>query len=647
MASIANSLNSKNSWLPGVLFFEFYRACRLVHIAPIILLSYFTSSCSKATQPEIAVSQYVAFNIDSLRHQGKVLLKGVASGDEAKVQYQFLKMRETYKRIESVMEYYFPGISRAVNGPALDRLEEGDDKILLPSGFQVIEEMIFPHVVFDSTLARECEILQSSFTRMRELNNTNTFSNANVFEALRLQMLRIMSLGLSGFDSPIALNSIPEAKASLSGIRDIVMLYKDGLPAHEREIWSVLDSRFNNTVEYLSVNSDFNTFDRAVFISKFCNPISESLFQLQLALGIRNNNTGGAFAMTSATFFDTDCYDPRYFAPSYNRDRSLAKIRVGELLFFDPVLSGNNRRSCASCHNPERGFSDGKSTSVAFDFKGNVRRNAPTLINVAFQQNQFWDGRVSFIEDQVEAVLTNPSEMHGSLKDAVETLNASPEYRNLFREAFQTRTVNASHVKMAVASYLRSLTAMNSDFDRFMRGEYDAMSPKQIEGFNIFMGKGKCATCHFMPLFNGTVPPMFSETESEVIGIPAKVAQSNAKPDDDHGKREVVTHSLFDRMFKTPTLRNAALTAPYMHNGKYPTLEDVIDFYDRGGGSGIGLKLPNQTLPSEPLNLNDKEKHALISFIHALTDTTGTGSRPKKLPVLNGVENKRRVGGEY
>jgi cytochrome c peroxidase len=200
---------------------------------------------------------------------------------------------------------------------------------------------------------------------------------------------------------------------------------------------------------------------------------------------------------------------------------------------------------------------------------------------------------------------------------------------------------------MAVASYLRSLTALNSDFDRFMRGEYDAMSPKQIEGFNIFMGKGKCATCHFMPLFNGTVPPMFSETESEVIGIPAKVAQSDAQPDDDYGKREVVTHALFDRMFKTPTLRNAALTAPYMHNGKYPTLEDVIDFYDRGGGAGIGLKLPNQTLPSEPLNLNDKEKQALISFIHALTDTSGTGSHPKKLPVLNGVKNKRRMGGEY
>lgn len=638
---VENYICEKNSRSRGVL--SILKAIRCF----VIIAGVMACADGERDDSGAEVQQFVAMNIDSLRIESDAMLSALASQDEESVQKQFLRMRSTYKHIESLTEYYFPAISRTINGPALDKFEEGDDKIISPSGFQVIEEMIFPHVVFDSTLEQEFRVLKSSLTRLSELNSSNTFSDVNVFEALRLEMLRMISLGLSGFDSPIALNSMLEARASLMGIHQIVKIYAHRMSKHEQEVLQVLDSRFFRATEYLAANSDFNTFDRAFFISRFCNPISESLFEFQLAIDVDNNSLVGAVALNAPTFFDTAVFRAEYFAPSYNKNHGIQNASLGRMLFFDPVLSGNNRRACSSCHQPGRAFTDGNTTSIAFDFKGNVRRNAPTMLNAAFQQNQFWDSRVSFIEDQISDVLKNPSEMHGDLDAALIRLNASPEYVSLFEKSYRTDTIESRYVLMAIASYIRSLSPLNAGFDRYMRGEYHAMSGEQVDGFNVFMGKGKCGTCHFMPLFNGTVPPMYSETESEVIGVPSQLAISNAEPDDDHGKREVVTHSIFDRMFKTPTLRNVALTAPYMHNGSYRTLEDVVDFYNRGGGAGIGLEFPNQSLPPEPLDLSDYEKHAIIAFLHALSDTTGTSSKPRRLPAMAGAMHGRTVGGEY
>ena len=149
-----------------------------------------------------------------------------------------------------------------------------------------------------------------------------------------------------------------------------------------------------------------------------------------------------------------------------------------------------------------------------------------------------------------------------------------------------------------------------------------------------------------MPLFNGTVPPAFEETESEVIGVPERFDTAGATLDPDEG-RFLATGIGIDRFaFRTPTLRNVALTAPYMHNGAFRTLEDVVEFYDRGGGAGIGIDLPGQTLSPEPLHLTAEEKADLISFLKSLTDTAGTTVRPARLPEL-GVHAERKVGGEY
>jgi cytochrome c peroxidase len=171
---------------------------------------------------------------------------------------------------------------------------------------------------------------------------------------------------------------------------------------------------------------------------------------------------------------------------------------------------------------------------------------------------------------------------------------------------------------------VRSLRPLDSPWDRFMRGEAAALSAEARHGFNVFMGKAKCATCHFPPLFNGTVPPRFLESDLEVLGVPAEAPPARAALDADPGRMAVDRSPLSRGAFRTPTVRNAALTAPYMHNGVFATLEEVVEFYDEGGGAGRGLAVPNQTLPSDTLQLTGAEEEALVAFIRSLTDTAGT-----------------------
>jgi cytochrome c peroxidase len=205
---------------------------------------------------------------------------------------------------------------------------------------------------------------------------------------------------------------------------------------------------------------------------------------------------------------------------------------------------------------------------------------------------------------------------------------------DVYRERFAKATgrdrehaVTARAVQTALASYVRSLTAYDAPFDRAIRGEA-ALDASARRGFNLFMGKAACGTCHFAPLFNGTVPPEFVLSEPEVIGVPAKLGPAIPKLDPDIGRGAIDRRSGFLHAFKTPTVRNAALGGPYMHNGAFRTLDEVIDFYDRGGGAGLGIDVPNQTLSSRPLHLQPGERADLIAFLRTLVDTAGLTARP-------------------
>lgn len=324
---------------------------------------------------------------------------------------------------------------------------------------------------------------------------------------------------------------------------------------------------------------------------------------------------------------------------------------LGRILFFDPVLSGNLQRSCASCHIPEKAFSDGLEKSVGFGGDHQVARNAPSLVNVALQNNYFWDGRVNYLEEQVETVAQNAEEMHGNLHAAAMRVKGSREYDALFARAFPAEAdsgINASGIRRAIAAYERSLLAFNSRFDRYIRKQGNTLNKDEISGFNLFMGKAACGTCHFMPLFSGMVPPLYTESEWEILGVPALADSLQPAVDSDQGRYLAKNINLHKGAFKTPGIRNIALTAPYMHNGVYQTLEEVLAFYNRGGGAGAGENIPYQTLPSDPLELTAEEQQQIIAFMRSLTDYKDLVKVPSSLPALKDESlNKRKVRGVY
>jgi cytochrome c peroxidase len=615
-------------------------------------------SCNqKKSDPLVEIREYNLLEADSLEKtliRLKVIIESDKEGiDSVNTQNLFKQARAHYKRIEGIVEFHFPGVAEALNGPALPEADEYDDKVIEPTGFQVVEEMLFPRMeaANHTRLVVEINLFISMMARLKGQLESNSWVPENIFEASRLQLLRMMSLGITGFDSPVAFQSIQEARASLNGMKKTILCFEH--QSDKKELVNILIEHFDAADKYLSFNTDFNTFHRGEFIIDFMKPLSESLYDFQKACHVPNNKWISPVDMTKTNFASACAIEPMWFAPTHHRDlkNKPAIASLGKILFFDPILSGNNLRSCASCHQPKKGFTDGKTKSLAFSSTGNIKRNAPTIINSGFQKNQFVDSRFQFLEDQITDVLANDKEMHGQLSQAANTLQKSDEYQNLFATAFSDnpeKSITEEGIQIAIATYIRSLNGFHSKVDQYLEGEKAALNQDEIAGFNLFMGKAKCATCHFMPLFNGSIPPSYLETESEIIGVPLMSDTVKATLDPDIGKFRTFNRELHKNAFKIPTVRNAALTAPYMHNGVYKTLEEVIDFYNRGGGVGIGIVLAHQTLPPDPLLLSKKEKEQIVYFIQALTDTVNLTSIPKSLPRFKDKKmDKRKIGGEY
>lgn len=314
-----------------------------------------------------------------------------------------------------------------------------------------------------------------------------------------------------------------------------------------------------------------------------------------------------------------------------------AQADLGRLLFYDPVLSAANDRSCASCHHPDLGFSDGLPLAAGAH-GGDLRRNTQTLWNVAYVPRLFWDGRADSLEMQMLAPLTHPQELGSAdadnLSALLEELRALPAYRQRFAAAYGDDAITLERVTGAVAAFQRTLISQNSPFDRFAAGDTSAMTPAQQRGFNVFRSaQTRCIECHALP--------EFTHHTFHVLGVPDL---SLNMPD--LGRAEVINAPDAQRAFRTPTLRNVALTAPYMHNGGFATLEEVIDFYAIGGGSSFR----SGALSDEKVrgfNLTDQQLSDLIAFMHALTDEPAAAIAipervPSGLPVVTHMDNPAR-----
>ncbi len=351
-------------------------------------------------------------------------------------------------------------------------------------------------------------------------------------------------------------------------------------------------------------------------------------------IAILGANDGGRMAdpePAKQAGFPHDLY--RWVLPTDNLERPPEKIGLGRALFFDRRLSADNKESCSTCHDPEKGFTDQLPTSMGIHNQFG-KRNAPTIINATFNILQFWDGREPTLEDQAKRPILNPIEMGmPDEKTVVDKLKAAPEYQQAFMEVFG-HPPNYDDMTKALAAFERTQVAFDSPFDNFMEGDEQALTEQQKHGWSIFNGKGRCMSCHGV----NPVQPMFSDNRFHNIGVSAhnknfvelarkglqiiaggggaeQIDQLAIQTDMSELGRFLVTKEPHDiGAFRTMGLRNLLVTEPYFHDGSQATLWDTIDHYNKGG-----VQNPYLDGGIVPLGLSEQEIDDLVAFLKSLT----------------------------
>ncbi|AMV38222.1 cytochrome-c peroxidase [Planctomyces sp. SH-PL62] len=306
-----------------------------------------------------------------------------------------------------------------------------------------------------------------------------------------------------------------------------------------------------------------------------------------------------------------------------------AKVELGKRLFFDPRVSGSGQIACASCHDPDLGWADGRTTAYGHS-REPLKRNSPSIMNLAYMPELFWDGRASSLEDQAREVILNPSEMSATPESILASLAVVPEYRDAFREAYGSDRIDVESTAKALAAFERSVVGGRSAFDKFLRGNRQALSDEAVLGLDLFRGKARCLNCH-----NG---PAFSDGRLHDLGL-----SYYGRELEDLGRYKVTNRAEDVGRFRTPSLRNITATGPYMHNGLFE-LSGVLNMYNAGMAT---LKrkpeqaddplFPAKSPLLKPLGLTRQELNDLQAFLASLAE-------PKlrvRAPVLPGLDASR------
>ena len=533
---------------------------------------------------------------------------------------QFKKTRFAYKRGE-----YFLGIGNAyefrlINGPNLDydAYSGGASQLWKAAGLQKMEAMLFAEESDSTAYFREVEklddLLGKIIDRGQQIDRIPEASfHQIIWEALKMEIFRIQALGITGYDSPESEWGIEESVPALEGVRDVAAAYK-GTTYLSAHLGKSLQKQLQAAIIYLRKNKDFENFDRIFFIKTHLHPISRSIYAIQTANNWIYAARKSGLNPQASYLWERKIFDADYF----KHEASESIVKAGEKLFFDKKLNPFQKISCGDCHQPKHAYAD----NVVFSRgAGNIplSRNTPSLWNSAFQTKFFLDGRRLKLHDQIFDVIHDPKEMASNMAHIIAYTKSDPQYMALFKAAFG-RDPDEYTILMALEFYVRHLVSFDSEFDAYMRDEKKEIAPEVIRGFNLFTGKAKCATCHFMPLFNGLLPPFYDESEFEVLGTPF-ILDGKMVEDADLGRYLYTQNELHKRAFKTTGVRNIQFQAPYMHNGVFATLEEVMAFYNNGGGIGHGIHTPNQTLPGDSLRLTEKEISDIIAFMKSLEDT--------------------------
>ncbi len=307
--------------------------------------------------------------------------------------------------------------------------------------------------------------------------------------------------------------------------------------------------------------------------------------------------------------------------PTHRDGFSPQQIDLGRFLFFDPALSGDGTQSCASCHEPDKGFADGLALSTGAHGR-KTSRSSPTLWNSAFLSSFFWDARANTLEEQAEGPLYAEVEMNNTPAQLLQTLNDNPIYQRMFDEAFDGRNgITLDQIYTALTAFQTSLISLNSRYDQYAHGNHDALTAEEIAGFNVFRSfVARCSECH--------TPPLFTNNQIAVIGAPEPEGVAL-----DVGAEITFNAKKLKGGFKVPTLRNIDLTAPYMHSGVFDNLRDATEFYTKGRGHAVpeGVEMQLHWHIWEP-DLTDHELDLIVSFMKTLTDENFKPTTPTAVP---------------
>jgi cytochrome c peroxidase len=564
------------------------------------------------------------------------------------------------KNVDFWLRYFEPNAYRKMNGPLpVEWEKEVFEKFEPPyrregAGLSLVElSLDQTPLIKDSLLqlVKKSEDAIKTFEADSITNQLNSYSH--FFLANRLFLLNLAAIYTTGFECPDTSRVIPELLSMLIGTKEIYFSFNQSFP--EAPLSSEYLDKFEKTILFVkSQGTGFSAFDHFVFLRDYVNPLFAMNQKFINDYNVRSINYND-FTLNNniQSIFDKSLYVSQSIKGLYSMvddEKTLREIRyIGKLLFYDPILSGNNMRSCASCHKPTQYFTDTTiGTALQFDRQQHLPRNTPTLINSVYNHLLMLDGKHISLQAQGKDVITSPTEMNSNEKEVLKKVLSCREYKEAFKSFLkltpEEKDITINHIVSAITYYDGSYSRFYSPFDNAMNNR-GPVSDEVKRGFNLFMSRAKCATCHFVPNFNGVKPPYIG-SEFEVLGTPADTSFKDLSSDKGRYMINKAPETL--HAFRTGSIRNAEYTKPYMHNGVFKSLEEVIDFYDAGGGQGKKMKVDNQTLSRDSLHLTGREKKDLLAFIYSLNEDIIFEEPPASLPAsADKALNKRKPGGEY
>ncbi|MEM9259738.1 MAG: cytochrome-c peroxidase, partial [Bacteroidota bacterium] len=423
----------------------------------------------------LALEKTGAYFREDLRRLDASLVNYVALAESPQVPVNdlrnaHLQARKDFKKVEYLLAYIEPAtVSLHLNGAPLPKTEPSvpEVNVIAPSGLQTLDELVFADEIDRKAILKVSKKLRRNYQQLQKQLSWLRLQHRHVFEAMQEEVVRIFTLGLTGFDTPGSGAALPEARVSLSNLRRVYQAYAPALVEKDPAINTSILAAFAVGEQQLT-SDHFNEFDRLAFLRKVINPLTKNLPAARIALEIESSDDQSQLPAPThrqpQLLFDEDFLDAAYYANLTESVNTEKRRELGELLFFDPVLSEDLTVSCASCHQPEMAFTDGYPKSLRATGEGTVLRNSPTLVNSVFAERYFYDLREEFLERQMMHVVADEHEFATDFVTLETRLKMSEEYRRLFAEAYADQPkyqLSKWSISDAISHYVASLQGLN------------------------------------------------------------------------------------------------------------------------------------------------------------------------------------------